>query len=233
MYVPVFSSPNEEFIAMKIFMLACCVWAVPTFALADNPWRLDSALTLQRFEQQVKTEVGGVRGERLVEQTHLGLMVMGSYTVWGPLSFGAYLQYDVGFRGAARFSTFAADGTAMVVDETGGAYQELWAGPFMRVHWQTLFAELGYGAVGIRDDEARDDLVDTEGNADDALRTLPSVAWFLGLGGGIPVSSNLEVVLRLEYRVRYYNRRGSLNLRDETVHGTQEFTPFAGVAWRL
>ena len=63
---------------MKIFILACCVWAVPLSALADNPWRLDSALTLQRFEQQVKTEVGGVRGERLVEQTHLGLMVMGA-----------------------------------------------------------------------------------------------------------------------------------------------------------
>lgn len=218
---------------MRSILIVFCIWATPLAAQADAPWRLDLGMTIHRFEQQVKTEVGGVSGERLVEQTHLGLLAMGTYNVWGPISLGAYLQYDLGFRAAARFTSFAPDGTPMVTDETGGGYQEFWAGPLLRVHWRTLFLELAYGAFGVRSDEARDDLTDTEGNTEDALRTSPSVAWMMALGGGIPVRDHLEVVLRLEYRVRYYNRRGSGSLANEMVHGTQEFTPFAGIAWHL
>ncbi len=47
----------------------------------------------------------------------------------------------------------------------------------------------------------------------------------------MPASDELSVALRVEYRVRYYNRRGGHALADDTVHGTQNLTPFMGVAW--
>ena len=74
--------------------------------------------------------------------------------------------------------------------------------------------------------------MDETGSTDDALRTIPTVAWMIGLGGAIEVHEGIDVVLRAQYRVRYYDRRGDTPLADELVHGTQNFTPFFGVAWR-
>ncbi len=42
----------------------------------------------------------------------------------------------------------------------------------------------------------------------------------------------LQLALRLEYRVRYYDRRDEA-LTDELVHGTQEYAPFVGISWPL
>jgi hypothetical protein len=43
--------------------------------------------------------------------------------------------------------------------------------------------------------------------------------------------STLDLVLRLQYRIRYYDSRGSSALAGGAVHGTQNYTPFVGVAW--
>ena len=42
----------------------------------------------------------------------------------------------------------------------------------------------------------------------------------------------LAIVLRLEWRIRYYDERGGQPLMDGIVHGTQELRPLVGVAWR-
>ena len=52
------------------------------------------------------------------------------------------------------------------------------------------------------------------------------------MGGQVNVWSDLDVVFRIEYRVRYYDRRDE-ELVDELVHGTQNVSPFIGVAWRM
>lgn len=63
------------------------------------------------------------------------------------------------------------------------------------------------------------------------FRTHPTIAWMIGLGGTVPVTEALSVALRVEYRVRYYDRRGGHPLAEDAVHGTQNLTPFLGVAY--
>ena len=86
--------------------------------------------------------------------------------------------------------------------------------------------------MGIRWDDARDDLQTAEGDASGALYVKPSIAWLAAVGGGVPMTASLELVFRLEYRVRYYDRRGD-PLKDSVVHGTQSITPFIGVRWKI
>ncbi len=197
-----------------------------------KPVRLDFALTLMRFEQQVKSEIGGARGERLVEDSLVGA---GLWATWRPvglswLGVGGFARFDAGQRSAGRFEGLDAEGRTVVGSETGGAFQELWLGPIVRASWKSFFAEFGYGALGLRWDDAREDLPAQDGDTEKALRTSSSVAWIGAVGGGIPVADSWDVVFRLEYRVRYYDRRESM-LFDELVHGTQNFTPFVGVSW--
>jgi hypothetical protein len=201
-----------------------------TASAAPPAWRADLGLTVSRFEQQVKTEVGGARGERLVEETALSAAAFGTWRAWGPLEIGLFTQYDVGVREAGRFSRFDAQNKAIVEPAVGGTYQELWVGPLVRASWRGAFAEVGWGAVGLRWDDGRTDLPDADGDTDAALRTRPSIAWLLGLGYAVPLSERWSLALRLSYRVRYYDRRGA-PLAQDVAHGTQSLTPLIGVAW--
>lgn len=209
-------------------LVSTLVWTPPVAAQV----RVDGSLTGSRFEQQVKTEIGGARGERLVEQTEFGVALFGTYDVWGPLSVGLFAQFDAGLRNAGRFDSFDAENRPIVVGEVGGGYTEFWAGPLLRARWKQLFVELGYGLVGLRSDDARDDLTTADGDVESALRTSRTVAYLFGIGAGIPINKNLQAVLRIQYRIRYYDRRSGDPLVDETVHGTQNLTPFIGLAWR-
>ncbi len=205
-------------------------------AHAEEPtetFRFDLGLTFTRFEQQVKSQIGGARGERLVEETRFGVNALASYTVWGPLSVGGFAWLDVGHRSAGRFGGFDhRTGGAVVAGSVGGDFAEVWIGPMVRARWRMVFVELGYGAFGLRSDDARDDLPDADGDIDSALRTSPTVAWRLALGGHVPLVAPIELALRMEYRVRYYDRRAA-SLRDDVAHGTQEYTPFVGISWPL
>jgi len=202
-------------------------------AQAQEAWRLDGALTFNRFEQQIKTEVGGAKGDRLVEETAIGVGIAGTYRIWGPLSLGLYARYDAGSRNAGKFDHFDFnDGGKPKVDpELGGSYSELWVGPMLRAHWRQLFFEFGHGTIGMRWDDARDDLEAEDGATSGALHVMPAIAWISAFGGSFPIDDALELVLRLEYRVRYYDRRDEV-LKDEAVHGTQNFTPFVGLCWK-
>lgn len=198
----------------------------------EETLRLDLALTYDRFEQQIKSEIGGARGERLVEASFFGLQAAGTWRVWGPIAAGWYAQIDSGTRKAGRFVGLDADNKTVTEGEVGGDFTEFWTGPVVRATWRGLFLEVGYGVFGTRDDDARGDLVAEGGSSADALRTSPTVAWMVGLGGNVEIFEHVDVVLRAQYRVRYYDRRGDTALVDELVHGTQNFTPFFGVAWR-
>jgi hypothetical protein len=207
--------------------------AVP--ARAEPRVRLDGGLTFSRFEQQVKTEVGGARGDRLVEEVSFGYLQALTYRAldWREFSLaaGGFMQIDAGKREAARFTTFAPDGTPQTSGRIGGAFVELWMGPLVRLEWRRVFVELGYGWYGARRDDARDDLPDEDGRVSGTLRTSASVAWTFAAGGRIPLSDSVDLALRLQYRIRYYDRRGGAALAGGAVHGTQNFTPFVGIAW--
>lgn len=228
---------------MRVLIIALTAALVsPALAEPPNPtteeteaaerFRFDLGLTLHRFEQQIKSEIGGARGERLVQESTLGLSGVASWRVWGPLSIGAYARFDTGSRNAGRFVGLDADNKTVVEGEVGGDFDELWIGPLVRAQWRMLFVELGYGAIGMRNDDARGDLPTADGDTSSALRTSPTVAWLAAIGGQVNIWSNLDAVFRVEYRVRYYDRRDEA-LVDELVHGTQSFAPIVGVAWRM
>jgi hypothetical protein len=91
---------------------------LPGAAGFEPAWRLEGGLTLRRFEQQVKSEVGGRRGDRLVEETEVGLALVGSARV---------------------FTGFDESGAAVVAPAVGGGYAEAWLGPVARAEWRRLF----------------------------------------------------------------------------------------------
>ena len=139
---------------MRSKILLLVLITCPATIQAEESWRVDGGLTFSRFEQQVKSEVGGVAGERLVEETEFGITALASYRVWGPIALGLYVQYDAGSRSAGKFTGFDADGKTVIGNETGGSFHEFWVGPMIRAQWRTLFIELAYGAFGMRMDDA-------------------------------------------------------------------------------
>lgn len=205
----------------------------------ENTWervseqlRVDLGLTYATFEQQVKSEVGGVSVEPLVEDRAFGLALSATYGVWKYIRLGVFFQLDLGSRFASRFTGLDAEGTPVVNGRVGGSYREFWMGPLLRVQWKGIAAEFGYGAFGVRSDEARDDLP-TEAGDTGAFRTSPRIAWHAALSGYVPVHPHVDVVFRIQYRVRYYDRRAGETLSAGVVHGTQNLTPTVGVSWRL
>ncbi len=226
-------------------LFAVIMWSVvPLIAQTDDvadtadivdpaSWRVEGALTFSHFQQQVKQKIGGETGEKLVNEFQIGLGLSGTYRIMDFLAAGLHLRLDRGERSAARFEGFDGNGATQVTGQTGGTYSELWFGPLVQFSWKGLMAEVGYGAIGIRNDDARDDLPSSSGSTEDAFTTSPAVAWLLGLGGNIPVCENLDAVIKVEYRVRYYTQRGREDILDGVEHGTQSIAPLVGVAWHF
>jgi hypothetical protein len=197
----------------------------------ERLWRIESAFTLSHFQQQVKTEIGDDRGQRLVYEEAIGILVTGGYKIHDLFRIGLYVQYDGGKRTLAIFDGFDNDGKTRIRNEVGGAYNEVWFGPLLQFYWRTFVAEAGYAAIGIRSDDARTDIPAHDGDISAAFRTHPTIAWMFSVGAAVPVFDRLELVVRIQYRARYYNRRGSKELIDTIEHGTQSIAPLIGVSW--
>ncbi len=198
----------------------------------EAPFRFDLGLSFSHFQQQAKIGTGGARGERLVEQTALVVHAVATYEVWEYLSLGLFSEFDVGTRHAGAFVGFDEDGAAVSMGELGGTYVEWWLGPIVRGHYRAVFLELGWGALGIRSDGGRADLPDASGETDSSFATAPAIAWLLAIGGSVPLAKRVDLVLRLQYRIRYYTTRGGNSLLDDAVLGSQDITPIVSVRFR-
>ena len=187
------------------------------------------------YTAAVERGTDGESNKQLVVDSSFGLFGAGSYRVWGPLSVGLFTQYEIGNRRSGEFTgNFDDDDVALVGPRFGGSYWELWFGPLVRAQYKGVFAEVGWGLVGMRGDEGRDDLPGEDGNTD-AFRSDPATAWLFAVGGALELSDSLplELILRMNYRIRYYTSRGGEDLTQGTGHGTQDFVPFVGLAWRI
>ncbi|MFO7448347.1 MAG: hypothetical protein R6W90_18450 [Ignavibacteriaceae bacterium] len=201
-----------------------------TSAAQDNRWRTEAGILVTHFQQQVKPKVGEPRGERLVNEFQLGLLLSGTYSFTDYFAAGLFLRIDRGERAAAVFDRFE-DGKAVTESEVGGVYNEFWFGPLLQFRWKLLSAEIGYALVGIRDDDGRRDIPSATGNNSDAFTTLPAIAWLFSIGGNFPVMDNFDIIIKIEYRNRYYNERGGEPLVNDIEHGTQSISPVFGVGW--
>lgn len=222
---------------MRMTLLAAFVSALASSTgLAQDTlrWQVDAGLTFSHFQQQVKAEVGDPRGERLSYELEFGLLTMGSYQIWDYVHAGVFLQFDRGNRLAARFAGFdSATGRTVTRDKFGGNFDEFWLGPFVRGQWRNFFGEMGWGLVGLRNDDSRTDLPSVSGDTTGTFDLLPSVALFASLGASVPFNDRLALVFRFEYRLRYYKGREGQAFLNKFEHGTQNISPFVGVSYRF
>jgi hypothetical protein len=191
-------------------------------------WRIESGVIITHFQQQVKPDVGDPRGERLINEFQLGLLLSGTYRITDYFSAGLFLRVDRGERAAAVFDRFE-EGKAVTSNEVGGVYNEFWLGPLLQFNWRMLSAEIGYALIGLRDDDGRSDIPSSTGDNTSAFSTSPLIAWLFSIGGNFPVIDNIDIVLKLEYRNRYYTKRGGNSLLNDIEHGTQSISPIAGI----
>ncbi len=219
------------FIWLCVPVFALCLLPATVRANPGEPLRLDMGATFSRIEQQAKVEVGAARGERLVEETEVGADVTATYRVSDYLELGIYSQLDLGVRRSGQFDGFDAEGKTELINRSGGSYTEWWTGPLVRGRYRGFFLELGYGLFAYRWDDARTDLPAEDGDTASSFRTMRTVSWRTAIGGQIEIAENLDLVARLVWRIRYYDRRANAELANDMVHGTQSYQPFLGLAW--
>ena len=221
----------------KLKIFSCCFFlgmSLMSFAQdQEQPFSIELTGTMTHFEQQVKTEIGGVKGDLLAADTELGLQLLGTYKFWEYLHAGWYIQYNIGNREDGRFNGFDANGSPLIVSVQGGSFSEFWIGPIIRGQYKKAFLELGYGFVGSREDEARDDISNGTLSNQGNFSTDPSVAWIIGIGTQVDLSNNFSLLIKAQYRARYYNSRNGIALNNQTVLGTQDFSPLIGVSYKL
>lgn len=217
----------------RISLITFFIISSLVFPQDENKWLIESGITFNHYQAQVKAEVGDPRGERLTNNFEIGLNISGSYKWNKWFASGLFLRVDRGQREMASFNGFDSEGKTTVKDKVGGTYSEFWFGPVIQAFWKHFIFELGYGLVGIREDNGRKDIPNSSGETDGIFTLNPSVAWLVNIGGFIPLYKALDVTLKIEYRGRYYNERGGKKLLNNIDHGTQSIVPVLGVRWNL
>ena len=112
------------------------------------PWRIEGGITISHFQQQVKSEIGGPKGDELVNNFEFGLITTGTYDINEYFAVGLFTRFDTGERNMAIFDGFDEHGRAMVKNKVGGSYTEIWIGPLIaeasqRISTSTyVFAEI-------------------------------------------------------------------------------------------
>jgi hypothetical protein len=210
-----------------VFLLA--ILTFQSFSQSQSFFSFDGGFIISHFQQQIKQKVGDPRGERLVHENEFGFLFSGRYHFNDNLSAGLFFRTDFGKREAALFDGFDSDGKTKVKNRIGGNYFEFWFGPEIMLHWKQLFAEIGYGLVGIRNDDGRSDIPSNSGDISGSFTTSPSISWMFSLGGQIPVFKKFDIMIKVEYRLRYYNERNGEPLLNNIEHGTMNISPIIGV----
>ncbi len=198
-----------------------------------SKWYAEVGFTVSRFEQQIKKEVGGAKGDLLSDESNFSTVVTGGYQFTNYFSVGAYFRYDTGKRFNALFDGFNSENETIVTNKIGGDFSEIWIGPMARFHWKQFYFSSGYALFGSRTDAAREDIQSSSSATTGSFSTHPRVALQFHLGGTIPMTKKLAAFFAIEYRIRYYDERGGNSLINDIVFGTQNILPFAGLKFAL
>jgi len=220
---------KQQVISLIILLLTQII----VIAQESAPWRIEGGFTISHFQQQAKSEIGGPKGDELVNNFEFGLIVTGTYEFNEYFAVGLFTRFDTGERNMAMFDGFDEQGRTMVKNKVGGSYNEFWIGLMIRGIWKQFSLDVGYAPIGVRSDDARTDLPSTSGSTSDSFETHPTIAWMIALGGNVPVGETIDVFIKFEYRVRYYDKRGGENLAGNVNLGSQSIAPLLGVVWKL
>jgi hypothetical protein len=197
----------------------------------QNP-ELSLGFSFNHFQQQIKTEIGGKQGDKLVENTSITFTLNGLVSIYKGLKAGIYLDYESGSRKSGRFQSFSSENAAITDQKNGGSFTEIWIGPIIQFNYHQAFIEFAHGTFAIRKDDGRVDIPDNQNDNKSSFKAVSSVAWKLQFGYKINLSEKLDSFIKIQYRVRYYDRRDG-TLKNNYVLGSQNITPVIGLSYSL
>jgi hypothetical protein len=217
---------------MKAIIIAIYGIAGIAYSQASEPViRLETGIVFSHFQQQVKQNVGDERGNRLVNEFHIGGVIAAGYRIVDALHVGLFSRLDRGERYQARFNGFDGEGRTQTTDGIGGVYTEIWIGPYAQFQWKQLLIDIGFAPFGRRYDMARGDLPNARGESDGSFSLHPAIAWMFSVGGEFEIGNRTRLLIKAEYRPRYYNERGGDALIGSVEHGTQSISPIIGLSY--
>lgn len=216
-----------------ILFLGLSLLLLGSSSVLAREWSFQVGTGFSHFEQQVKSEVGGKKGDILVNDSEFNLLVNATTRIWGNLGLGVFAQADWGHRSAGLYNGLDSENSATVNGSIGGAYSEYWLGPLVSYELKSVFFQLGYGAFGRRIDDSRKGIVNDKGSNSGSFSLSPTVAWLIVTGGRFDLDDNLELEIKVEYRIRYYDQRAGENLEFGITHGTQNLSPLIGLSLKI
>ncbi len=201
-----------------LFFALVFVGAAPALASSGSepqPLTVEGAAMVLFDERQIEGP-----GLDAAVSRHLTLSTWAAayYDVYSGLELGAFVAFDYGFARTAA----------------GGPGLDVWEldlGLGVRYRFADIaFVELGWMPLMLRSDDSRVDLPNTAGDTDGLFVGSRSVAWLLGFGVNVPLSDSVALLLRLDYRIRYFVSRGGEDLAGGLEHGGQSIVPRVGVS---
>ncbi|MFN3195831.1 MAG: hypothetical protein ACE364_07785 [Chlorobiota bacterium] len=178
-------------------------------------------------QQQVKTEIGGDNYPKLFNHNQFNFNLQTQYNFNDYIAVGAYLRYD---RGNRTFSGVLRENELFVINSKDNDFTELWLGPILTGSYKSVFLSFGYALSANRDDDFVD--IENENEVRSPLNA-SSFAWFTHLGGKFELSSEFQMVVMLEYRVRYYDQIDGSNINFDNKIGMQNITPMIGFEYNF
>jgi hypothetical protein len=191
---------------------------------------LEAALAPYLNQQQIE---GPSRDDLLVNDVGFTSLIDFTYAPIPWLEPGILLQFDAGGTRHAQFTRPDAAGETTESQLVEGSFFELWVTLLLRGRFGPMFAELGWAPLILRNDTTRTDLPNVAGETDGVFVGSRAVAWMLAVGGAIPVRRDLDVTLRLQFRIRYLVSRGGEDLAGDEELGNMFVSPSIGVGYRF
>jgi hypothetical protein len=215
---------------INITNLFILILLLSTNLFSNENLLVEFAGTYYTFEQQVKPNVGDPLGEHLYDNSHVSFELSSYYKFNNYVAIGLYSRYDFGRRESSVYDRIE-DGKAVTKNVLSGRYYEFWLGPSLRLMYKHFFFDFGYALIGLRNDTGRDDLPDINGDTSGSFNIDPSVAYKFDLGASVEVIEKLDLIIKMQWQLRYYNQRGGNDLIDNLHHGTQNISPFIGLRY--
>jgi hypothetical protein len=198
-------------------------------AHAESFVTAETGVSVLASKEQAKSASGASGGPLFTDrQVALTLGSHARFLKW--MSVGLFFSYEAGNRESCLYSVDAG-GVPAPLDCRSGQYRQVWLGPALRFHWRQFFLDANYIAFGTRKDHAYSSL-SGDGTNQGSFRTHPLKAWVFFPGVGIPLTDDLELLIKLEYRYVYYDERSG-KLPGGQLYGNQSIRPQIALSMNL
>ena len=230
---------------LRVLLIAALMF-IPAVASAADPepreevpvdpddfhrWHFELVFFPMLLEQQIE---GPNRDDKLTQDSTFSTAFTFSYAPLEWLEPAIWFQFDVGNVSRTVYGRPDAEGVAAVDRQIDGAFWEMWIAFMARGRLGYGFLELGWAPLMLRMDEVREeDLPNERGESDGIFEGSRAVAFMLAGGGSFPVLDNLDVTLRLQFRIRYLVSRGGEPLADEEETGQMAMYPYMGAHYHF